>query len=165
MAVTKKQKENLVYWKPGQSGNPKGRPKRTITVILDELKAAGYKKVSKREVSEIFEYLLTLERREVVDAVNDESLPVMVRIIGRELLSKKGGVSMVERMLDRAHGKSVEQVDLKMKGVDLTGGAKQIIDKYAKPKTKAATKRRKPPIRRVVKGLSKPKSKAGSKAS
>ena len=40
--------DNLTPWKPGESGNPKGRPKNSVTAMLKETTPETSKKIAKK---------------------------------------------------------------------------------------------------------------------
>ncbi|MEK0371244.1 MAG: DUF5681 domain-containing protein, partial [Nitrosopumilus sp.] len=61
-------------FKKGQSGNPKGRPKKLVTKILDELKVNG-EVVTSNTVTQVFKVFLSLTFKEVVEISKDKSYP------------------------------------------------------------------------------------------
>jgi hypothetical protein len=98
-------------WKKGQSGNPKGRPRKLLRSLVLELKNAGYERADGLTVVEAFEVMLNLPEEEVKKLVADSSMPMSVRIVGKSMLSPKG-FEVVQTMMDRAHGKAKQQVDM-----------------------------------------------------
>lgn len=98
-------------FKSGESGNPNGRPKKTIRVVTDELKAAGYTAAKPLDITECYMTLINLPMDELKTRVEETSQPAMVRIVGKAILSGKG-FDVLERMIDRSHGKAVQQIDI-----------------------------------------------------
>lgn len=90
--------------------NPKGRPKKTIGALLDKLKDAGYKPAKPQDIVDTYEHLMTLDEAELKKAVEDKTQPMLVRIVGKAMLSGKG-YDVIERMIDRAHGRSKQPIE------------------------------------------------------
>jgi hypothetical protein len=98
-------------WKPGQSGNPKGRPKTLVNELIKELKEEGYERVSPSQIVDVYELLFNLNEEKIRDIIADKKCSMLVRIIGKAMLSNKG-TEMLERMLDRAHGKAKQNINV-----------------------------------------------------
>jgi len=109
MAFNPKSKENLIRFKPGQSGNPKGQPKKILRRINEDLAKEGYEQASGTQVVEAYNILINLTEERIKVIIADATYPMFLRIVGKEMLSK-GGPEMIERMLDRAHGKAITKV-------------------------------------------------------
>ena len=103
-------------FEPGESGNPKGRPPKLLRHVLKELKEKGYEPVTKAQVREAYEMLINMTEDEIVAACFNKKLPMLLRIVGRAMLQKGKGFEVIERMIDRSHGKAVSQNDVNLKG-------------------------------------------------
>ena len=134
----------LHQMEPGETLNPNGRPPKTLTGVLKNLKDAGYERVTVAGVVEAYELLMGLDEDAIKKITKDKKEPMIMRIVGKAMLSPRG-TDMIKEMMNRAHGKPKQTTDMnvKMEAVDLTGGLKEQIDKYAEPP--------KPPVRKVVK--------------
>jgi hypothetical protein len=66
-------------WKPGQSGNPAGRPKKIYTI----LKKTGY---SKDDVKTAFSELGWYDLADIKKASEDKKLPMIVRIVAKAFI-------------------------------------------------------------------------------
>lgn len=108
-------KKNLKLWKKGQSGNPAGRKPTTTTQIIRELVGKGYEPVTPTMIVDAYQLLITLTLDEVKAAATNESYPMYVRILCREMLKDKGS-DLLEKMLDRAHGKAKQSTDITTQG-------------------------------------------------
>ena len=95
----------------GETGNPNGRPKKTIRIVNDELLAAGYKPSKPLEISDCYLTLINLPIKELEAKVKEVNQPALVRIVGKAILSGKG-FDVLEKMLDRSIGKAVQQIDM-----------------------------------------------------
>lgn len=87
-----------------QNINKKGRPPKLINAIIKELKAEGYQAVTKGQINDCFQFMLNLPEEKIVAIGLDKSVPMMMRVISKQILSNKGH-DMIERMLDRTQGK------------------------------------------------------------
>lgn len=108
-------------FKKGQSGNPKGRPVKVFSAIIAEMKERGIEPATPSNVSDVFQYLLSLPLSEVIKIAGtpkeENDLPAIMRIAAKELLGKRG-LEVLREMLDRANGKPKQSVDM------TTGGEK-----------------------------------------
>ena len=87
--------------------NLKGRPKKWISAVNDELKKKWFEPATKQDIIETYLSLLQLDRNHLVELSNDESKPMLVRILVKNMLGWKG-FDIIERMLDRWIGKATQ---------------------------------------------------------
>ncbi len=99
-----------------EPGDPKplnaGRPPKRLTAIIAEYKAMGYEPVKPATVIEAYEFLLSLDKEKVREITKDEKQPMLMRIVGESMLDNKFGYDIVDRMLDRAHGRAQQNVNV-----------------------------------------------------
>ena len=88
-----------------------GRPPRLLSTITAELKAKGYERATANQVADAFETLMNVPQDELAKMVKDEKAPMSLRIVGKAMLTAKGW-EVLQAMLDRAHGKAKQQMDL-----------------------------------------------------
>ena len=74
-----------------------------------ELIKEGFEPASGTNVIEAYNILINLTEERIKTIITDASSPMFLRIVAKEMLSK-GGPEMIERMLDRAHGKAITKV-------------------------------------------------------
>ena len=79
----------------------------------------------KPDIQDIYMRLINVEIPELEQIVKDTTQPVLVRIVGKNVLSGKG-FDIIEKMLDRSIGKAEQKTDI------TTGGAALNIDPFAK---------------------------------
>ena len=105
-------KEDIIehQFKPGETGNPNGRPKKFVGVVLEELKKEGYENIKRSQIVDVYETLLVLPENKLKEIVSGEQ-PMIYRIIAKEMLSKRG-FDVIEKMLDRTQGKPVNRTEL-----------------------------------------------------
>lgn len=96
----------------GKSGNPNGRPRKGVSAVLSALEAAGHDEVTAEQVRATMGRMLNLPREELVKMGNNtKDTPILDALIARSLAGKDGWQAMQD-ILDRAHGKAKQQVDL-----------------------------------------------------
>ena len=98
----------------GESGNPAGPPPRLLSTITAELKAKGYERATANQVADAFETLMNVPEDELVKMVKDTKSPMSLRIVGKAMVTAKGW-EVLQAMLDRAHGKAKQSVDVSEK--------------------------------------------------
>lgn len=100
-----------------QNINRKWRPKKWVSFVNEELKKEGYTQVKKQDIIENYLSLINLPEEKLKTMVNDSTLPIFVRILIKNILSKKW-FDIIEIMLDRAIWKATsinENINIDMK--------------------------------------------------
>lgn len=113
------------FQKNPQNINRNGRPRKMIADVIAELEKQGIKAATKPDIQDIYMRLINIEIPELEQIVKDTSQPVLVRIVGKNILSGKG-FDIIEKMLDRSIGKAEQKTDI------TTGGVALNIDPFAK---------------------------------
>ena len=94
--------------------NRKGQPPKVMSGVLKELTAAGYERVTMAMVVEAYEILMGLPEAKIKEIITDSQQIMSLRIVGKAMLSTKGN-EMLEKMMDRAHGKAKISAELSTK--------------------------------------------------
>lgn len=95
-------------FKKGQSGNPKGRPKKLLSSVVAGLKQEGYEEVKSSQIKDAFELLISLDEEKLKQVALDRQMPMVCRIVAKAVVSKKG-FEIIEKILDRVHGKAIQK--------------------------------------------------------
>ena len=98
-------------FKKGQTGNPNGRPKKTISQILELFSEQGHKLPTALEIRDTYLYLTIMPQSELKTIIEDKEQPMLMRICAQNILSKKG-FEIIEKMLDRAIGKATNKTEI-----------------------------------------------------
>lgn len=96
------------------SPNPYGRPTKMVSQVLADLKEAGAEPVSPSQVSDVITVLLNLPKDMVSKIAQDPKLPILIQRTARRFAgcSDKDWDSIIEKNLDRAHGKARQAFDI-----------------------------------------------------
>lgn len=104
--------DNLQPFKPGESGNPNGRPRKMVSQVLKDLDDAGIEHVTKEQVRGAIEVLLNCQKDDLMQYANDESHSTLIRIVARHLIKAGDNERLFNMLLDRAFGRPDSSVDL-----------------------------------------------------
>jgi len=107
--ITKEGKETR--FKKGQSGNPNGRPKKLVSAVIASLKEEGYEEVTSEHVKQVYQLLIGLDKERITEIKNDKEQSMLFRVVSEAILEEKG-FEIIEKMLDRAHGKATNKSEV-----------------------------------------------------
>jgi len=98
-------------WKPGESGNPKGRPKKPVL----QMKIAGYKLA---EINDTIQSMCSMTADELKKIWENPQATILEKTIASALRTgiEKGNLDSVETLLNRVYGKPKEKVDITTDG-------------------------------------------------
>ena len=93
-----------------------GRYPLVLSQIVKEMKEAGYERVGPESVIEAYETLFGLDRAKIQEVSQDHTYPMILQIVGKKMLDDEKAAEMLEKMLDRAHGKATNKSETKLSG-------------------------------------------------
>ena len=108
-------------FKPGQSGNPKGRAPKYITTVTNK---TGYKN---SEIADCMKSMLRMTVDEISEIQNSKDAPILEKLIANGIQSdlEKGDLKNLESILNRSYGKPVYIETDKNENID------QIVVRFA----------------------------------
>ena len=95
-----------------QNINRTGLNRKLISSVNVNLENLGYKEATKNDIISCYLRLIQLTIPELESMVRDNSQPALVRIVGKEILSRKG-FDVIEKILDRGICKPTQYIEMK----------------------------------------------------
>lgn len=94
-------------FKPGQSGNPKGRPKRITTLLKEQ-------GLSKDDIIAGINCLINLDKKKLSELINDPGQPVWLVNLATAIQKdiQKGRVVTIDMALDRLIGRPTQSSNI-----------------------------------------------------
>lgn len=98
---------NNVPFKPGQSGNPAGRPRKYVST----LKEAGYKL---SEINDTIQLMMAMDIEELKNVYANPKASVLEKTIAAAIKKgiEKGSLEQIETLLSRIYGKPKQSMDI-----------------------------------------------------
>lgn len=102
--------------------NP-GRPVKLFSALAKQFRERGIERATPEAVKEAYEYLLALPLTEIIEISGypkvENDYPAILRLAAKEMTGKRG-IEILKEMLDRAHGKAKQAMDVTSQGDKLS---------------------------------------------
>jgi hypothetical protein len=100
-------KEHLIPYKPGQSGNPNGRPRKYVSLLKEQ----GYKIA---EINDTIQAMMSMDLEELKTVWDNPKATILEKTIAAAMRKslEKGSLYSLETLLTRVYGKPKEQMDI-----------------------------------------------------
>ena len=105
-------------WKPGESGNPNGRPPSRVEAWLSKplgkRKAKKIEKLTKTELTEIDETLYSIGTEALKTIAQSKDIPCYITDIAMAILKdhRDGKTTTIDKIRERLHGKPVTKFEI-----------------------------------------------------
>jgi hypothetical protein len=101
----------LKIWEKGESGNPKGRPKK----LVPSMKIDGYKLT---EINDTIQSIISMTVEELKMVWDNPKSTILEKTVAGALRKslEKGNLESVETLINRVYGKPKEKLDLTSNG-------------------------------------------------
>jgi hypothetical protein len=101
----------LKIWEKGESGNPKGRPKK----LVPSMKIEGYKLT---EINDTIQSIISMTVEELKMIWDNPNSTILEKTVAGALRKslEKGNLESVETLINRVYGKPKEKLDLTSNG-------------------------------------------------
>lgn len=98
-------------WKKGESGNPKGRPKKPVL----QMKVAGY---TLHEINDTIQSMCSITLEQLREIWENPNATILERTIASALRKsiEKGNLDSLETLMNRVYGKPNEKLDITTDG-------------------------------------------------
>ena len=115
----------------GPRGNTpaKGAGRNPISDAVRKMRAEGMRVPSYSDVLEVFLFLISLPLEEVRKIIEDETKPLLMRVIARELVGSKTGMEAAKYILERVYGKPTQVTENYNENSDIDERPKVVIVK------------------------------------
>ena len=103
MAIKNQEKGQF---KPGQSGNPNGRPRKYVSTLTDQ----GYKL---SEINDTIQAMMAMSLDELKKVYQDKEATILEKTIAHSMQKglKNGNLSSMETLLTRVYGRPKEKLE------------------------------------------------------
>jgi len=100
----------LVIWEKGESGNPKGRPKK----LVPSMKVEGYKLT---EINDTIQSIISMTMDELKQVWDNPKSTILEKTVAGALRKslERGNLESVETLINRVYGKPKEKIDIESK--------------------------------------------------
>jgi hypothetical protein len=106
-------KEIEPKWKKGQSGNPNGRPRKYVSLLVEH----GYKR---SEINDTIQAMLSMTMEELKEVFDNKQATILEKTIANAMRKslEKGTLYSIETLISRVFGMPKQETQTELKMVD-----------------------------------------------
>lgn len=105
----------------------KGTGRNPISDAVRKMRAEGMRAPSYSDVQEVFLFLISLSFEEIKKIIEDETKPLLMRVVARELVGSKTGMEAAKYILERVYGKPTQVTENYNENSDVNDRPKVVI--------------------------------------
>ena len=106
-------------FKPGQSGNPNGRPKKSFASVNAMLREEGYNTLSKSDMMDAYGIIFNIDEDRLKKLSKDKKAPYAFRLLILGLNDKKTREKAIQDYRDWTFGKAQQNTDVTTNGASI----------------------------------------------
>jgi len=111
-----------------QNINRNGRPRKSFSVVNDELKAKGVEPLTKSNLIDAYSLIFNSTEDDLKEIAQDKNTPYALKLIINELNDKRTRSKAIADYRDYMFGKAMQSTDITSKGKEITSVTRTIID-------------------------------------
>lgn len=102
--------ENLNPAKKGEIRNPHGRPKKSFSLLNDQLKNEGYEALTRSQIVEAYSLIFSLDEEKIKEIASDKTQPLVIRLIIKELTGAETSGKAIQDIRNYIFGQAKQEV-------------------------------------------------------
>lgn len=92
--------------------NPKGRPKKSFTLLNETLAKEGYEPLTKAQLHTAYSLLFALDKDRIQEIAKDDEQPLSLRLLIKDFLDPETRVSVMKDMREFLFGRASNSIDV-----------------------------------------------------
>lgn len=102
--------ENLNPVKKGEIRNPYGRPKKSFSLLNEQLKNEGYESLTKSQIVEAYSLIFSLDEDKIKEIASDKTQPLVIRLIIKELTGAETSGKAIQDIRNYIFGQAKQEI-------------------------------------------------------
>jgi hypothetical protein len=98
-------------FKKGNNENPTGRPKKSFSMLNQQLKDEGYEVLTRNQIIEAYSLIFSLDEAKIKQIASDKEQPLVIRLIIKELANADTGGKAIQDIRNYIFGQSKQEVE------------------------------------------------------
>ena len=102
--------KNLIPAKKGDIRNPNGRPKKSFSLLNEQLKSEGYEALTRNQIIEAYSLIFSLDEAKIKEIATDKEQPLVIRLIIKELTNAETSGKAIQDMRNYVFGQAKQEI-------------------------------------------------------